>query len=67
MKVGDLVHSWLTEQTGIVVATRLTVPDKGEWNEGCVQVLWTTQGLSMWSGYKEWKDIRSLEVISESR
>ncbi len=65
MKIGDLVHSWLTEQTGIVVATRLC--DEGERIEGSVQVLWTTQGLSMWNGYKEWKDIRSLEVLSESR
>ena len=58
MKVGDLVQSWLTEQTGIVVAMGA---------KGGVQVLWTTQGLSMWNNYKEWKNIKSLEVISESR
>ena len=65
MKVGDLVKSWLTEQTGIVVATRLC--DEGERIEGSVQVLWTTQGLSMWNNYKEWKNIKTIEVISESR
>ena len=65
MKVGDLVQEWLTEQTGIVVATRLC--DEGERIEGTVQVRWMTQGHSMWNNYKEWKDIRSLEVISESR
>ena len=60
-QVGDLVQEWLTEQLGIVVK----VSDRKRYR--AVQVLWTTQGHSMWNGYKEWKDIRSLEIVSESR
>lgn len=63
MQVGDLVQEWLTDQIGIVVKTR------SECDEGIimVQVHWAKQGLSLWNEYKEWKDIRSLEVLSESR
>ena len=59
-QVGDLVQEWLTEQLGIVVKVSDHYPK-------AVQVQWTTQGLSMWNGYKEWKDIRSLEIVSENR
>ena len=63
MKVGDLVQEWLTEQIGIIVKLSDHYPILSQG----VQVQWMAQGHSMWNGYKEWKDIRSLEVISESR
>ena len=66
MKVGDLVQEWLTEQIGIVVK----IGDrnaKGD-GKGSIQVMWTKQGLSLFSDvHREWKDVRSLEVVSESR
>ena len=68
MKVGDLVQEWLTEQIGIVIDTRLCGDGNARFpTKGSVQVLWTKQGLSMWNNYKEWKDVRSLEIVSESR
>jgi len=63
MKVGDLVQEWLTEQIGIVVK----IGEGKRQYKGSVQILWTKQGHSLFNGYKEWKDVRSLEVLSESR
>ena len=63
MKVGDLVQEWLTGQIGIIIKLSDHYPTLSQG----VQVQWTTQGISMWNGYKEWKDIRTLEVLSESR
>jgi hypothetical protein len=60
MKVGDLVKHFLTEQIGIVM-------DKSATHSG-VQVLWTTQGLSLFGpGCKEWCSAQSLEALNESR
>jgi len=59
MKVGDLVKHFLTDQLGIVV-------DKSAVHSG-IQVLWTTRGLSLFIGNKEWCSEQQLEVLSESR
>ena len=59
MKVGDLVKHFLTDQLGIVV-------DKSAVHSG-VQVLWTTQGLSLFVGHKEWCTAQSLERLSENK
>ena len=58
MKVGDLVQHFLTEQVGIIVQYAPSTQS--------FQVLWTTQGLSMWMNNKEWCGGASLEVVSES-
>ena len=60
MKVGDLVRHLLTEQIGIILM--FSPIHSG------IQVLWTTQGLSMFGhGHKEWVSSTSLEALSESR
>ena len=59
MKIGDLVQHFLTEQVGIIVQYAPSTQS--------FQVLWTTQGLSMWKYNKEWCGGASLEVVSECR
>ncbi len=59
MKVGDLVKHFLTEQIGIIVAT---APDGTDH-----RVLWTTQGLSLFVGHREWCGEQSLEALDEAR
>ena len=55
MKVGDLVRQCLTDQIGIVLHKKGT----------SYQVLWTTQGLSLFAaGFKEWTSREFVEVIS---
>ena len=56
MQVGDLVKQSMTEQLGVVVQVKA---------RSGIQVLWTTQGLSMWVGNKTWESPRTLEVVSE--
>jgi hypothetical protein len=58
MKVGDLVKHFLTEQIGIVV--RRSKHD----TQTAVEVLWTTQGLSLFGpGNKEWCGTASLNRL----
>ena len=59
MQVGDLVKHFLTDQLGIVV-------DKSAVHSG-IQVLWTTRGLSLFIGHKEWCSADQLEVLNENR
>jgi len=60
MKVGDLVRHNLTEQLGIILM--FSPVHSG------VQVLWTTQGLSLFNpGHKEWCSSVNLEALNESR
>ena len=67
MKVGDLVQHFLTEQIGVVITIH-NVSDLPPEIQAPVQVLWTTQGLSLFGpGGKEWCDSRSLEALNESR
>jgi len=60
MKVGDLVKHALTEQLGIILM--FSPVHSG------IQVLWTTQGLSLFGpGHKEWCSSTSLEALNEGR
>tara|TARA_R100001460_G_scaffold10967_1_gene25752 strand:+ start:296 stop:499 length:204 start_codon:yes stop_codon:yes gene_type:complete len=62
IKKGDMVKHFLSEQVGIVLGTKPNGPI------GSAYVVWTTQGLSLFSpGSKEWCDQRSLEVLNASR
>ena len=60
MQVGDIVKHFLTEQIGIVM--RIVNADS---SLGSIQVLWTTQGESLFGpGTKEWCDERSLTLLT---
>lgn len=60
MKVGDLVRGILTEQIGIILMFSQVTANG-------VQVLWTTQGLSLFgAGHKEWCSSVNLEALNES-
>ena len=61
MQVGDLVRSTLTEQIGIVLAMKPGLPR----TITSVQVLWTTQGDSIFGpGSKEWSNEKFLDVLT---
>ncbi len=60
MQVGDIVRHFLTEQIGIVMT--ITNADS---SIGAIQVLWTTQGESLFGpGTKEWCSKNSLTVLT---
>ena len=60
MRVGDLVKHFLTEQIGIVMTIH-----NADSSLGSIQVLWTTQGESLFGpGRKEWCDERSLDLLT---
>ena len=60
MKVGDLVKHFLTEQIGIVMTIH-----NSDSSLGSIQVLWTTQGESLFRpGGKEWCSKNSLTVLT---
>ena len=62
MQVGDLVRHFLTEQVGIVLTVVVSKPRR---SIGSVQVMWTTQGDSLFSpGTKEWCGEESLEHLT---
>ena len=62
MQVGDLVRHFLTEQIGIVLTVVVSKPRR---SIGSIQVLWTTQGDSLFGpGRKEWCDIKSLDLLT---
>ena len=59
MKVGDIVKHFLTDQIGIVV--RLSKHNV----QTSIQVLWTTQGHSLFGpGNKEWCTEASLDLLT---
>ena len=59
MQVGDIVRHFLTEQIGIVM--RIVNADS---SLGTIQVLWTTQGESLFGpGTKEWCCKNSLALL----
>lgn len=59
MQVGDIVRHFLTDQIGIVVR-------RSKHNvQTPVQVLWTTQGHSLFGpGHKEWCGEASLNLLT---
>ena len=60
MQVGDIVRHFLTEQIGIVM--RIVNADS---SLGTIQVLWTTQGESLFGpGTKEWCCKNSLALLT---
>ena len=60
MQVGDIVRHFLTEQLGIVM--RIVNADS---SLGTIQVLWTTQGESLFGpGTKEWCCKNSLALLT---
>ncbi len=60
MQVGDIVRHFLTDQIGIVM--RIVNADS---SLGSIQVLWTTQGASLFGpGHKEWCSKNSLTVLT---
>jgi len=60
VQVGDIVRHFLTEQIGIVMT--ITNADS---SIGAIQVLWTTQGESLFGpGTKEWCSKNSLTVLT---
>ncbi len=60
MQVGDIVRHFLTEQIGIVMTIHNAASSLAS-----VQVLWTTQGLSLFGpGHKEWCSKNSLTVLT---
>ena len=60
MQVGDIVKHFLTEQIGIVM--RIVNADS---SLGTIQVLWTTQGESLFGpGTKEWCCKNSLALLT---
>ena len=62
MKVGDLVKHFLTEQIGIVMTIH-----NSDSSLGAIQVLWTTQGDSLFGpGHKEWCSKNCLEHLTSS-
>ncbi len=62
MKVGDLVKHFLTEQIGIVVDVSCNRDSR---NIAPVQVMWTTQGESLFGpGNKEWCGENQLEHLT---
>jgi hypothetical protein len=63
MKAGDIVRHPLTEQIGIII--RIGEPAYG--CPGSIRVMWTTQGLSLFSpGSQEWCSERNLELLTSS-
>jgi len=61
MKVGDLVRHWLTEQIGVVIA----ISRQRVGHLAAVQVVWTTQGESLFGpGTKEWCNKQSVEPLA---
>ncbi len=59
MKVGDLVKHFLTDQIGIILMYSPV--------HSGVQVIWTTQGESLFGpGTKEWCSPASLQVLTSS-
>ena len=69
MKVGDLVRHFLTEQIGVIlVSADLPATSVATKPCRCHQILWTTQGLSLFGpGSTEWCGEQSLEVLNENR
>ena len=64
MQVGDLVRHFLTEQVGIVLTVVVSKPRR---SIAPIQVLWTTQGDSLFGpGRKEWCDQKSLGLLTSS-
>ena len=62
MQVGDIVKHFLTEQIGIVLTVVIAKPRR---SIGSVQVMWTTQGQSLFGpGTKEWCDEKSLDLLT---
>ena len=62
MQVGDLVKLFLTEQVGIVETIHNAASSLAS-----VQVVWTTQGESLFGpGHKEWCSKNSLELLTSS-
>jgi len=62
MQVGDLVKHFLTEQIGLVVDVSCNRDSR---NIAPVQVMWTTQGESLFGpGHQEWCDEKSLEHLT---
>ena len=60
MQVGDIVRHFLTEQIGIVMTIH-----NADSSLGSIQVLWTTQGDSLFGpGHKEWCGKQSLELLT---
>jgi len=59
VQVGDLVWHWLTEQIGVVIDMH-----NSESSTAAVQVMWTTQGLSLFGpGAKEWCNKQSIAPL----
>ena len=62
MQVGDLVKHFLTDQIGIVVNVSCNRDSR---NIAPVQVLWTTQGHSLFGpGHQEWCGEKSLTLLT---
>lgn len=62
MQVGDIVRHFLTEQIGIVLTVVVSKPRR---SIGSVQVMWTTQGDSLFGpGTKEWCGEESLDLLT---
>ena len=60
MQVGDIVTHFLTEQIGIVMTIH-----NADSSLGSIQVLWTTQGDSLFGpGGKEWCCKNSLTLLT---
>jgi ABC-type lipopolysaccharide export system ATPase subunit len=60
VQVGDIVKHFLTEQIGIVMTIH-----NSDSSLGSIQVLWTTQGESIFRpGGKEWCSKNSLTVLT---
>ena len=60
MQVGDIVRHFLTEQIGIVMTIH-----NSDSSLGSIQVLWTTQGESLFGpGAKEWCCKNSLALLT---
>ena len=60
MQVGDIVRHFLTEQIGIVMTIH-----NADSSLGAIQVLWTTQGDSLFGpGGKEWCCKNSLTLLT---
>ena len=60
MQVGDIVKHFLTEQIGIVLDIH-----NADSPLGAIQVLWTTQGDSLFGpGHKEWCSKNSLTLLT---
>jgi len=62
VQVGDLVKHFLTDQIGIVVNVSCNRDSR---NIAPVQVMWTTQGTSLFGpGHQEWCGEKSLTLLT---